>query len=103
MAQAAFDRRRVNGPEESHPLVFESQHEKDPDEWLLGEPRRQRSPADIRPICVYEFRPPVPADLRSVLRPGLIDQSNGSAYVESEQTKIACAVSVPVPIQIAAF
>jgi len=29
-----------------------------------------------------------------VLQPGLITQANGSAYIETEQTKIACAMSV---------
>lgn len=29
-----------------------------------------------------------------VLQPGLITQANGSAYIETEHTKIACAVSV---------
>lgn len=52
MAQAAFDRRRINGPEESHPLVFESQHDHDLPKWRLGEPRKQRNSTDIRAICV---------------------------------------------------
>jgi exosome complex component MTR3 len=98
MSQAAFDRRRVNGPEESHPLVFESQHDQDLHKLRLGEPRRQRNSTDIRAICVCSTRDVVflLTSYYSVLRPGLIDQSNGSAYVETEQTKIACAVSVPV-------
>lgn len=29
-----------------------------------------------------------------VLQPGLINQANGSAYIENERTKIACAVLV---------
>lgn len=29
-----------------------------------------------------------------VLQPGLISQANGSAYIETERTKIACAVCV---------
>jgi hypothetical protein len=29
-----------------------------------------------------------------VLQPGLISQANGSAYIETERTKIACAVFV---------
>jgi exosome complex component MTR3 len=52
MAQAAFDRRRVNGPEESHPLVFESQYGRDLQKSRIGEPRTQRNSADIRAICV---------------------------------------------------
>jgi len=30
----------------------------------------------------------------TVLQPGLISKANGSAYIETERTKIACAVSV---------
>lgn len=30
----------------------------------------------------------------AVLQPGLINQANGSAYIETERTKIACAVFV---------
>jgi hypothetical protein len=30
----------------------------------------------------------------AVLQPGLISQANGSAYIETERTKIACAVFV---------
>lgn len=33
-------------------------------------------------------------DAVSVLQPGLISQANGSAYIETEKTKIACAVCV---------
>lgn len=31
---------------------------------------------------------------RLVLQPGLINQANGSAYIETERTKIACAMLV---------
>ena len=34
------------------------------------------------------------ADSFTVLQPGLITQANGSAYIETEKTKIACAVYV---------
>lgn len=33
-------------------------------------------------------------DNHVVLKPRLIDQANGSAYVETQRTKIACAVFV---------
>ncbi|KAJ7172436.1 ribosomal protein S5 domain 2-type protein, partial [Mycena filopes] len=66
----------INGPEESFPPVFDS----DTLQWKLGDPRKDRSPADIRPIF---------------LQPGLISQANGSAYIETARTKIACAVYGP--------
>ena len=52
MAQVAFDRRRVNGPEESHPLTYESQKDLELHKWRLGEPRQHRNSTDIRPICM---------------------------------------------------
>lgn len=60
MAQATSDRRRVNGPEESHPLVFEPQDGQDLHKWRLGEPRKQRNSTDIRAICVYSTQDAVP-------------------------------------------
>jgi len=33
--------------------------------------------------------------LYEVLQPGLITQANGSAYIETERTKLACAVYGP--------
>ncbi|GLB34924.1 putative ribosomal protein S5 domain 2-like protein [Lyophyllum shimeji] len=79
MAQTGFDRRRINGPEQSHPPTFGTQDEVE-GRWIVGQPRKARKPMDIRPIF---------------LQPGLIDQANGSAYVETERTKIACAVYGP--------
>ncbi|KAF9246489.1 3' exoribonuclease family, domain 1-domain-containing protein [Melanogaster broomeanus] len=76
MAQSAFDRRRINGPEESFPPVFETV-EDHPKIWSA---RCGRGVADIRPIF---------------LQPGLISQANGSAYIETEKTKLACAVYGP--------
>ncbi|PPQ66072.1 hypothetical protein CVT26_010814 [Gymnopilus dilepis] len=82
MAQNVFDRRRTNGPEESVSFVYE--------EDLSRLPRRQerqrkdRMAADIRPIF---------------LQPGLIGQAAGSAYIEIERTKIACAIAAPALIQ----
>ncbi|KAG9226287.1 hypothetical protein CCMSSC00406_0003166 [Pleurotus cornucopiae] len=78
--QSGFDRRRINGPEESFPPIF---HDSDSDDDVPPSkklPRKGRSPKDIRPIF---------------LQPGLINQSNGSAYIETEKTKIACAVYGP--------
>lgn len=48
MAQVGFDRRRINGPEESHIPVFDSEGD---EPWSLGRPRKGRSPTDIRPLC----------------------------------------------------
>ena len=49
MALSNFDRRRVNGPEESFSPVFAP--EQDPKLFKSGEPRNKRGPLDIRPIC----------------------------------------------------
>ncbi|TFY72675.1 hypothetical protein EVG20_g320 [Dentipellis fragilis] len=65
--QASFDRRRVNGPDES-----------------LA-PRENRG----------EGEGLWTSDQYIVLKAGLISQANGSAYVETERTKIACAVYGP--------
>ncbi|KAF5330763.1 hypothetical protein D9619_005513 [Psilocybe cf. subviscida] len=77
MAQYSFDRRRVNGPEESTYPVFD-------EDAILEKPttgqRKNRSPTDIRPIF---------------LQPGLISQATGSAYIETEKTKLACAIYGP--------
>ncbi|KIM63856.1 hypothetical protein SCLCIDRAFT_1169337 [Scleroderma citrinum Foug A] len=75
MAQSSFDRRRINGPEESHSPVFD-----DADQEDACTPTRDRGATDIRPIF---------------LQPGLITQANGSAYIETERTKLACAVYGP--------
>ncbi|KZP19454.1 mRNA transport regulator 3 [Athelia psychrophila] len=75
-----FDRRRINGPEESFVPVYDDDEGTQLDRWTAGEPRPGRSSGDIRPIF---------------LQPGLINQANGSAYIETERTKIACAVYGP--------
>ncbi|KAJ3536666.1 hypothetical protein NM688_g6806 [Phlebia brevispora] len=77
MAQSNFDRRRINGPEESFAPVFE---ENEVEARASGAARVGRGPLDIRPIF---------------LKAGLISQANGSAYIETEKTKIACAVYGP--------
>jgi len=83
MAQSGFDRRRVNGPNESFQPIFDDDFE-DPSVlykgWKVGETRRKRQAEDIRPIF---------------LQTGLTNQANGSAYIETERTKIACAVYGP--------
>ncbi|EIM90041.1 ribosomal protein S5 domain 2-like protein [Stereum hirsutum FP-91666 SS1] len=82
MAQQ-FDRRRVNGPEDSAAPVFLEDEDVSGSPyatWKAGDPRVGRQPLDIRPIF---------------LKAGLISQANGSAYIEAERTKIACAVYGP--------
>ncbi len=89
MAQAGFDRRRINGPEESFPPVF------DDDDVLQSssKPRQGRKPSEIRPICtILMFSLWQKSHYALVLQPGLITQANGSAYIETDKTKIACAV-----------
>ncbi|KAI0341555.1 mRNA transport regulator 3 [Trametopsis cervina] len=80
--QSNFDRRRINGPEESLAPVYEEDEEREAEaqRWTEGTPRSGRAPRDIRPIY---------------LKAGLINQANGSAYIETENTKIACAVYGP--------
>jgi len=81
MAQSNFDRRRINGPEESFPPIYEDDDlEPSSLSWRPGKPRQGRTPSDIRPIF---------------LKAGLISQANGSAYIETQRTKIACAVYGP--------
>ncbi|KAF8894648.1 mRNA transport regulator 3 [Infundibulicybe gibba] len=73
--QSAFDRRRINGPEESSPPDY------GPEPFQSQETgRKHRDLTQIRPIF---------------LQPGLINQANGSAYIETQKTKIACAVYGP--------
>lgn len=89
-----FDRRRINGPEESRSPVFDD--EKDSLSSNLRV-RKFRSPKDIRPICATFSTHLHPHHVHFVfylvvLTPGLISQANGSAYIETDKTKIACAV-----------
>jgi exosome complex component MTR3 len=85
MAQNVFDRRRINGAEESFSPLFDE----DPlCSWSPGKPRPNRAPLDIRPIF---------------LQPGLITQASGSAYIETERTKIACAIYGPRQSKSTAF
>lgn len=55
MAQTGFDRRRINGPEESSPPVFEHSDVQGSSQWKLGDPRKGRKRDEIRPICEYTF------------------------------------------------
>jgi exosome complex component MTR3 len=93
MAQSTFDRRRINGPEDSFPPVFDAVEE----HAKIWSARCDRGAEDIRPICTTFIYYPL-ADhlmrpfLLPVLQPGLISQANGSAYIETARTKLACAV-----------
>lgn len=51
MASNVFDRRRVNGPEESHRITFNSEQITELTNWKPDQPRPGRLPDDIRPIC----------------------------------------------------
>lgn len=51
--QSSFDRRRVNGPEESHLPVYESDEE--PESSSMAARRNGRSAKDVRPICASTF------------------------------------------------
>ena len=96
MAQSNFDRRRINGPEESFSPTFEVDETEVP---TAGTSRAGRGPLDIRPICscwkaCWKIQRALTLCVLTDLKPGLISQANGSAYIETEKTKIACAVCV---------
>ncbi|KAG0306782.1 hypothetical protein BGZ99_001672 [Dissophora globulifera] len=78
-----MDRKRVAGPELSvAPLV---EYPRDHKRWTPQDEQRhdtKRQPEDMRPIY---------------LKTGLINQANGSAYIELEKTKLACGVYGPRP------
>ena len=57
-----FDRRRVNGPEESFSPVF-FDNDEDEARWRPGKPRQSRQPHDIRPICRSSGHPSSHGDL----------------------------------------
>ncbi|EJD53014.1 ribosomal protein S5 domain 2-like protein [Auricularia subglabra TFB-10046 SS5] len=80
--QSGIDRRRITGPDESFAPVYEDAQQDEP----MG--RAGRAPRDIRPIY---------------LQTGLITQANGSAYIETERAKIACAVYGPRQPKNAAY
>ena len=48
--QSSWDRRRINGPEESFPPTYE---EDEDTQGLNLETRQGRGPSDIRPICMF--------------------------------------------------
>jgi len=65
MAQSGFDRRRVNGPNESFQPIFDDDFE-DPSVlykgWKVGQTRLKRQAEDIRSICarhtaVFPYNP----------------------------------------------
>ncbi|KAG8713061.1 hypothetical protein FRC11_013410 [Ceratobasidium sp. 423] len=80
MAQHSnFDRRRINGPESSSHPIFG-----DDGEMNSTIVRTSRKNDEIRPIF---------------LQLGLVSQANGSAYIETEKTKVAVAVYGPREIK----
>jgi hypothetical protein len=98
--QSNFDRRRINGPDESFPPTFEHEDGRGSIICKPGQPRQGRAARDIRPICTRSLRNLLSNFILTslfgiVLKPGLISQASGSAYIETERTKIACAVLVP--------
>ncbi|KAF8755517.1 Ribosomal protein S5 domain 2-like protein [Rhizoctonia solani] len=81
MAQHSnFDRRRINGPESSSYPIFENNEE----DKIPTISRTTRKNDEIRPIF---------------LQLGLVSQANGSAYIETEKTKVAVAVYGPREIK----
>ncbi|RCH88416.1 hypothetical protein CU097_009065 [Rhizopus azygosporus] len=83
-----MDRKRVTGPELSVAPIYKNNKESTPK--VLDQKKRldKRGLEDIRPIF---------------LKPGLITQANGSAYIEVGNTKVACAVYGPRQLKKASF
>ena len=82
MAQSGFDRRRLNGPNESFQPIFDDDSE-DPSVlykgWKIGQARRDRRPEDIRPICARHTLFP----LDSLLNEGAADSSQDRLHKTS--------------------
>ncbi|KAL7416188.1 3' exoribonuclease family, domain 1-domain-containing protein [Mrakia frigida] len=95
MAAPAFDRRRVNGPEVSFPPVYE---EDLPSAEASSSTSAQRMSSLKEAAQVYARQDRSKDAFRPIfLQTGLISSANGSAYIEMEKTKIACAVYGPRP------
>ncbi|XP_050413061.1 exosome complex component MTR3 [Patella vulgata] len=75
------DSRRICGPESTQsPVIFTVNKDIKQDILLNGERKNGRKLDQIRPLF---------------LRPGLISQAKGSAYIEQNHTKVICAVFGP--------
>jgi len=83
MAQSGFDRRRVNGPNESFQPIFDDGCD-DPSilykGWKIGQARRDRRPEDIRPICARRTHL---FSLDSLLNKGAADSSEDRLHKTS--------------------
>ncbi|KAI9636177.1 3' exoribonuclease family, domain 1-domain-containing protein [Dioszegia hungarica] len=73
---STFDRRRIQAPESSSAPAYQQEND-------AGPSRAPTAPGDISD--------------HPVLKTGLINQANGSAYIESGSVKIACSVYGPRP------
>ena len=56
MAQSNFDRRRINGPDDTFQPIFDSDDEEET-RWRPGNPRKGREPREIRRICTLSILP----------------------------------------------
>lgn len=83
-----MDRKRVNGPDASVAPIYKKIEENV--DILNKEKKRldNRGVEDLRPIF---------------LKPGLVTQASGSAYIEVGNTKVTCAVYGPRQLKKAAF
>jgi exosome complex component MTR3 len=52
-----FDRRRINGPEESFQPVYDDEEDdvSPYSQWKTGTPRIGRTAGDIRPLCAWNI------------------------------------------------
>ncbi|KAI8072378.1 ribosomal protein S5 domain 2-type protein [Gongronella butleri] len=80
-----MDRKRVNGPESSVPPLFKTKEATRVDTSKRSD---SRSPDDLRSLY---------------LKTGLVNQANGSAYIEMGKIKVVCAVYGPRQLKKVGF
>ena len=98
MAQSNFDRRRINGPEESFQPIFDPDEE-DETGWKPGNPRIGRGARDIRPICAVSSSGPFTRlaydHMRALSLESWLDQSGQRFCIhrDREDEDSLCSVS----------
>ncbi|CEQ40362.1 SPOSA6832_01963 [Sporobolomyces salmonicolor] len=83
----AQDRRRFGAPEGAQPLRYAPDLDSAAPAASTSKRLDDRSPAQVRPVC----------ESPGHLRPGLVTEAAGSAYIEAGRTKVLVAVSDSLP------
>ncbi|KAH9926198.1 amino acid permease-domain-containing protein [Fomitopsis serialis] len=68
--QSNFDRRRINGPEESLAPVYDDEEEAE-SSWKPGQSRKGRAAGDIRPICMDAEDRSIAVQIQQALLPAV--------------------------------